>query len=65
MSKTHDSCSSVLQEENLDQFTNFAFFSDAFAGGLLAGIVQQESLETSVDMGHWLAYLGIQQLGSK
>ncbi|KAJ5177010.1 Adenosine kinase [Penicillium canariense] len=36
---------------------------DAFAGGLLAGIVQQKSLETSVDMGNWLAHLGIQQVG--
>jgi adenosine kinase len=40
-------------------------FRDAFAGGLLAGIVQQQSLKTSVDMGHWLAQLGIQQMGPK
>ncbi|KAJ5739135.1 Adenosine kinase [Penicillium manginii] len=36
---------------------------DAFAGGLLAGIIGQESLETSVDMGHWLAHQGIKQTG--
>ncbi|OOQ89654.1 Adenosine kinase [Penicillium brasilianum] len=36
---------------------------DAFAGGLLAGIVQQKSLRTSVDMGHWLARLGIREMG--
>lgn len=38
---------------------------DAFAGGLLAGIVQGESLETCIDMGHWLAHLGIQEMGPK
>lgn len=36
---------------------------DAFAGGLLAGIVQGKSLETSIDMGQWLARLSIQELG--
>ncbi|KAI9690128.1 MAG: adenosine kinase [Bathelium mastoideum] len=36
---------------------------DAFAGGFLAGIVQGKSLETAVDMGHWLASLSIRELG--
>lgn len=36
---------------------------DAFAGGLLAGIVEGKSLETSIDMGQWLARLSIQELG--
>lgn len=36
---------------------------DAFAGGLLAGLVQGKSLETSIDMGQWLARLSIQELG--
>ncbi|KAL6809258.1 Ribokinase-like protein [Trichoderma sp. SZMC 28013] len=36
---------------------------DAFAGGLVAGIVQGESLEASVDKGQWLAKLSIQELG--
>lgn len=36
---------------------------DAFAGGLLAGIVEGKSLEESVDMGQWLARLSIQELG--
>ncbi|UKZ80733.1 hypothetical protein TrVFT333_008497 [Trichoderma virens FT-333] len=36
---------------------------DAFAGGLVAGIVQGESLEASIDKGQWLAKLSIQELG--
>ncbi|KAG6079639.1 hypothetical protein E4U31_006424 [Claviceps sp. LM219 group G6] len=36
---------------------------DAFAGGLLAGIMQGKDLATSVDMGQWLARLSIQELG--
>ncbi|KAM0516620.1 hypothetical protein ACHAPE_005251 [Trichoderma viride] len=36
---------------------------DAFAGGLLAGIVEGETLEQSVDKGQWLAKLSIQELG--
>lgn len=36
---------------------------DAFAGGLLAGIVDGKSLKTSIDMGQWLARLSIQELG--
>jgi sugar/nucleoside kinase (ribokinase family) len=39
--------------------------SDAFAGALLAGIAKEQPLETCIDMGHWLAYLGIQQMGPK
>ncbi|OBT58340.1 hypothetical protein VE04_01341 [Pseudogymnoascus sp. 24MN13] len=36
---------------------------DAFAGGFVAGLVQNKSVEESVDMGQWLARLGIQELG--
>lgn len=36
---------------------------DAFAAGFLAGIAKGESLETSVDMGQWLAKLSIKELG--
>jgi adenosine kinase len=36
---------------------------DAFAGGFLAGLVEGKSLDTSVDMGQWLAKLSIQELG--
>lgn len=36
---------------------------DAFAGGLVAGVVQGKSLKTSIDMGQWLAKLSIQELG--
>ena len=38
-------------------------FSDAFAGGFVAGIVEGKSLDESVDMGHWLASLSIRELG--
>jgi adenosine kinase len=36
---------------------------DAFAGGLVAGIVQGKPLDTCVDMGHWLAGESIRLLG--
>ncbi|KAJ3530175.1 hypothetical protein NM208_g9439 [Fusarium decemcellulare] len=36
---------------------------DAFAGGLLAGILEDKPLKTSIDMGQWLARLSIQELG--
>jgi adenosine kinase len=36
---------------------------DAFAGGLLAGLVSGDSLEKSVDKGQWLAKLSIQEVG--
>jgi adenosine kinase len=36
---------------------------DAFAAGFTAGLVQGKSLDTSVDMGHWLAKLSIQEIG--
>ncbi|TDZ18445.1 Adenosine kinase [Colletotrichum orbiculare MAFF 240422] len=36
---------------------------DAFAGGLMAGLVDGKSLDESIDMGQWLAKLSIQELG--
>jgi adenosine kinase len=36
---------------------------DAFAGGLVAGLVQGKTLDECVDMGQWLAKLSIQELG--
>lgn len=36
---------------------------DAFAGGFVAGLVAGKELDTSVDMGQWLARLSIQELG--
>ncbi|KAI9726258.1 MAG: adenosine kinase [Cirrosporium novae-zelandiae] len=36
---------------------------DAFAGGLLAGIVDKKPLQTAIDMGQWLARLSIKELG--
>ncbi|KAH3685597.1 hypothetical protein WICPIJ_003427 [Wickerhamomyces pijperi] len=36
---------------------------DAFAGGLLAGLVNGDSLQQSIDKGQWLAKLSIQEVG--
>jgi hypothetical protein len=38
---------------------------DAFAGGFLAGLAQKQPLETCIDMGHWLASLGVREMGPK
>ncbi|KAF2194854.1 Ribokinase-like protein [Zopfia rhizophila CBS 207.26] len=50
----------AIQNENIND-TNGA--GDAFAGGFVAGVVQGKPLETSIDMGQWLARLSIQELG--
>jgi adenosine kinase len=42
--------------------SNF-FHSDAFAGGLVAGIVAGKPLDTCIDLGQWLAKLSIRELG--
>lgn len=36
---------------------------DAFAGGLVAGIIEGKALDECIDMGHWLASLSIRELG--
>ena len=36
---------------------------DAFAGGFLGGLVLGKPIEVCIDMGQWLASLGIQELG--
>ncbi|KAI5806583.1 pfkB family carbohydrate kinase [Peziza echinospora] len=36
---------------------------DAFAGGFIGGLVNGESIETSVDKGQWLASLSIKEFG--
>ena len=36
---------------------------DAFAGGFFAGVAKGEKLETCVDMGQWLAALGLREMG--
>ncbi|KAK5052119.1 hypothetical protein LTR84_002923 [Exophiala bonariae] len=36
---------------------------DAFAGGFAAGVVEGDSLASSIKKGHWLARLGLQELG--
>ena len=46
-------------EDNADSI----FYSDAFAGGFCAGMVEGKSLEECVSMGQWLAKLSIQELG--
>jgi adenosine kinase len=49
----------IAKEKIVD--TNGA--GDAFAGGFCAGIVQGRSLSEAIQMGQWLAKLGIQELG--
>lgn len=36
---------------------------DAFAGGFCAGVVEGDSLASCIKKGHWLARLGLQELG--
>ncbi|CDK25388.1 unnamed protein product [Kuraishia capsulata CBS 1993] len=36
---------------------------DAFAAGFVAGLVEGKELATSIDQGHWLASLSIQEVG--
>lgn len=50
----------TIEKEKIND-TNGA--GDAFAGGLLAGILEGKPLETAIDMGQWLARLSIQELG--
>ena len=38
---------------------------DAFAGAFMAKIVQGATLAEAVDAGHWLAQLGLQNLGAQ
>ena len=46
-----------------NEITDTTGAGDAFAGGLMAGIVKGESLEKSIDMGSWLAALSLRELG--
>lgn len=46
-----------------EEITDTTGAGDAFAGGLMAGVVMGEELEKCIDRGHWLAALSIQELG--
>jgi adenosine kinase len=48
---------------NKDEIVDTTGAGDAFAGGFFAGVVKGETLETSVDMGQWLAALSLRELG--
>lgn len=48
---------------NKDDIVDTTGAGDAFAGGFSAGVVQGQTLETSVDMGQWLAALSLRELG--
>jgi len=50
----------VIAKEEIND-TNGA--GDAFAGGFCAGVVDEKSLDESIDMGQWLARLSIKELG--
>jgi len=45
------------------EITDTTGAGDAFAGGFMAGVVKGESLERCIDMGSWLAALGLRELG--
>lgn len=49
-----------IEKEKIND-TNGA--GDAFAGGLVAGLVEGKPLDKCIDMGQWLARLSIQELG--
>ena len=49
-----------IEEEKIND-TNGA--GDAFAGGFCAGVIEGDSLEECINKGHWLARLGLQELG--
>lgn len=49
-------------DKNMIIDTNGA--GDAFAAGFVAGLTQGKDLQTSIDMGHWLAALSIQEIGA-
>lgn len=39
--------------------------SDAFAGGFLAGLVQDKPLRESIDIAQWLGSLNVKSLGPR
>ncbi|KAI9726416.1 MAG: adenosine kinase [Chrysothrix sp. TS-e1954] len=59
-SKTHEFPVHAIDPKEIND-TNGA--GDAFAGGFLAGLVDGKDLKTCVDMGQWLAALGLRELG--
>ena len=46
-----------------EEITDTTGAGDAFAGGFMAGVVKGAKLETCIDMGSWLAALGLRELG--
>ncbi|VEU20867.1 DEKNAAC101773 [Brettanomyces naardenensis] len=46
-----------------DKVTDTNGAGDAFAAGFVSGIVEGKDLEKSIDIGHWLAKLSIQEVG--
>jgi hypothetical protein len=44
--------------------TLIGFCRDAWAGGFTAGLVLGKTLHECIEMGHWLAGLGVQELGA-
>lgn len=52
-----------VHEINKDEINDTNGAGDAFAGGLLAGLVDGRPLAECVDMGQWLASLSIRELG--
>ncbi|KAF2665577.1 Ribokinase-like protein [Microthyrium microscopicum] len=52
-----------VHEIGKDKIVDTLGAGDAFAGGFAAGIVQGKDLDTSINMGQWLAKLSIQEFG--
>jgi adenosine kinase len=51
----------IIPKDNIEDTTGAG---DAFAGGLCAGLLEAKSLETSIDMGQWLAKLSLGGVGA-
>lgn len=52
-----------IHKISADDVTDSNGAGDAFAGGFIAGLVQDKDIDTAIDMGQWLAKLSLQELG--
>lgn len=52
-----------VRQISQDDITDTTGAGDAFAGGFMAGVVKGEELKKCIDMGQWLASLGLRELG--
>lgn len=52
-----------VHEINKEEINDTTGAGDAFAGGFVAGLVEDRPLDVCIDMGQWLASLSIKELG--